>query len=92
MLQESRGRWIGRGFAEMTRFGMAFGTKRETLAGLSGLGDLVLYEGRSYVLRGLDPMGVPQRRVILEDPETGEEFAAWARDVSPAEPCPPSTV
>ncbi|MEO6581046.1 MAG: NAD(P)H-dependent glycerol-3-phosphate dehydrogenase [Sphingomicrobium sp.] len=33
---------VARGFAEMTRFGLAMGAKRETLAGLSGLGDLVL--------------------------------------------------
>tara|TARA_R110000868_G_scaffold6550_8_gene37095 strand:- start:8956 stop:9957 length:1002 start_codon:yes stop_codon:yes gene_type:complete len=33
---------IARGFAEMTRLGMALGAKRETLAGLCGLGDLVL--------------------------------------------------
>ena len=33
---------IARGFAEMTRFGLAMGARRETLAGLSGLGDLVL--------------------------------------------------
>ena len=31
-----------RGFAEMTRLGLALGAKRETLAGLSGLGDLIL--------------------------------------------------
>ena len=36
------------------------------------LGDLVTYEGRRYVVRGLDPMGVPDRRVDLEDVETGE--------------------
>jgi hypothetical protein len=52
------------------------------------IGDLVLYQGRPYVLRGLDPMGVPERRVILEDPETGEEFAALAGEVSPVEPGP----
>lgn len=40
--QNARAALIGRGFAEMTRFGVAFGAKRETLAGLSGLGDLVL--------------------------------------------------
>jgi glycerol-3-phosphate dehydrogenase (NAD(P)+) len=40
--QNARAALIGRGFAEMTRFGLAFGAKRETLAGLSGLGDLVL--------------------------------------------------
>jgi glycerol-3-phosphate dehydrogenase (NAD(P)+) len=40
--QNARAAMIGRGFAEMTRFGAAFGGRRETLAGLSGLGDLVL--------------------------------------------------
>jgi glycerol-3-phosphate dehydrogenase (NAD(P)+) len=40
--QNARAALIGRGFAEMTRFGVAFGARRETLAGLSGLGDLVL--------------------------------------------------
>jgi len=40
--QNARAALIARGFAEMTRFGMAMGAKRETLAGLSGLGDLVL--------------------------------------------------
>jgi glycerol-3-phosphate dehydrogenase (NAD(P)+) len=33
---------ITRGFAEMTRFAVALGAKAETLAGLCGLGDLVL--------------------------------------------------
>lgn len=31
-----------RGFAEMTRLGLALGARRETLTGLSGLGDLIL--------------------------------------------------
>jgi len=31
-----------RGFAELTRFGRAFGAKPETMTGLSGLGDLIL--------------------------------------------------
>jgi glycerol-3-phosphate dehydrogenase (NAD(P)+) len=33
---------VTRGFAEMVRFGAALGARRETLTGLSGLGDLVL--------------------------------------------------
>jgi glycerol-3-phosphate dehydrogenase (NAD(P)+) len=33
---------VTRGFAEMARLGTALGARRETLAGLSGLGDLVL--------------------------------------------------
>jgi hypothetical protein len=56
------------------------------------IGDLVLYQGRSYYLRGLDPMGVPERRVILENPETGEEIAALADEVTPAETQPPTAV
>jgi glycerol-3-phosphate dehydrogenase (NAD(P)+) len=40
--QNARAALIARGFAEMARFGAAFGARRETLAGLSGLGDLVL--------------------------------------------------
>ena len=40
--QNARAALIARGFAEMTRFGLAKGARPETLAGLSGLGDLVL--------------------------------------------------
>ncbi|HYG30546.1 MAG TPA: NAD(P)H-dependent glycerol-3-phosphate dehydrogenase [Allosphingosinicella sp.] len=38
----ARAALISRGFAEMTRFGLAKGARPETLAGLAGLGDLVL--------------------------------------------------
>ena len=40
--RNARAALISRGFAEMTRFGLARGARPETLAGLSGLGDLVL--------------------------------------------------
>jgi len=40
--QNARAALIARGFAEMTRFGLANGARRETLVGLSGMGDLVL--------------------------------------------------
>jgi glycerol-3-phosphate dehydrogenase (NAD(P)+) len=40
--QNARAALISRGFAEMTRFGLAKGARTETLAGLAGLGDLVL--------------------------------------------------
>jgi glycerol-3-phosphate dehydrogenase (NAD(P)+) len=36
---------VTRGFAELVRFGKAFGAKVETLTGLSGLGDLTLTAG-----------------------------------------------
>lgn len=38
----ARAALISRGFAEMSRFGMALGARPETLSGLAGLGDLVL--------------------------------------------------
>ncbi|HEY0115844.1 MAG TPA: NAD(P)H-dependent glycerol-3-phosphate dehydrogenase [Allosphingosinicella sp.] len=38
----ARAALISRGFAEMSRFGLAKGASPETLAGLAGLGDLVL--------------------------------------------------
>ncbi len=40
------------------------------------IGDLLDYEGKRYILRGLDPMGVPDRRADLEDAETGELIRA----------------
>lgn len=40
--QSARAALIARGYAEMLRFGEALGGRRETLAGLCGLGDLVL--------------------------------------------------
>ncbi len=47
------------------------------------IGDLVTYKGSAYVLRGLDPMGVPDRRVELEDPVTGERISVPMAEVSP---------
>ena len=40
--QNARAALIARGYAEMQRFGEALGAQRDTLAGLCGLGDLVL--------------------------------------------------
>jgi glycerol-3-phosphate dehydrogenase (NAD(P)+) len=40
--ESARAALVARGFAEMTRLGLALGGRAETMAGLSGLGDLVL--------------------------------------------------
>jgi hypothetical protein len=40
------------------------------------IGDPVLHRGRRYILRGLDPMSVPNRQAFLEDPENGEQVTA----------------
>jgi hypothetical protein len=53
------------------------------------IGDLVTYEGKSYVLRGLEPMSVPDRRAEIEDPESGERrtvpFSLLAEGPQPGE-------
>ena len=46
------------------------------------IGDFVTWQGRSYVLRGLEPMSVPDRQVELEDPESGERLFAPLEEVS----------
>ncbi len=50
------------------------------------IGNLVTYKGRAYVLRGLEPMSVPNRRVELEDSETGEVIVVPLAEVSPQDP------
>jgi glycerol-3-phosphate dehydrogenase (NAD(P)+) len=88
--QNARAALIGRGFAEMTRFGLACGAKRETLAGLSGLGDLVLTctstSSRNYSLgfglgegrSAADLMS--DRRTVAEGAFTAPVLARLARD------------
>jgi glycerol-3-phosphate dehydrogenase (NAD(P)+) len=79
--QNARAALIARGFAEMTRFGLAKGAKAETLAGLSGLGDLVLTcsspSSRNFTLgKGL---GEGRNAVeMLEGQRTVAEGAATA--------------
>jgi glycerol-3-phosphate dehydrogenase (NAD(P)+) len=79
--QNARAALIGRGFAEMSRFGQALGAKRDTLAGLSGLGDLVLTctstSSRNYSLG----IGLGQGRAaadLLADRRTVAEGAFTA--------------
>ena len=36
------------------------------------IGENVTYNGRSYVLLGIEPMSVPDRKAELREPETGE--------------------
>jgi glycerol-3-phosphate dehydrogenase (NAD(P)+) len=88
--QNARAALIGRGFAEMTRFGLAYGAKRETLAGLSGLGDLVLTcsstSSRNYSLGKGIGEGRPaaellaDRRTVAEGAFTAPVLARLARD------------
>jgi glycerol-3-phosphate dehydrogenase (NAD(P)+) len=88
--QNARAALIARGFAEMTRFGVAMGARPGTLAGLSGLGDLVLtcssVSSRNYSLgKGLgqgrsaaDLMA--DRRTVAEGAFTAPVLARLARE------------
>ncbi|MES2002806.1 MAG: NAD(P)H-dependent glycerol-3-phosphate dehydrogenase [Pseudomonadota bacterium] len=64
--QNARAALIARGFAEMTRFGVALGARRETLAGLSGLGDLVLTCSSTASRNFSLGLGLGQGRVTAE--------------------------
>ena len=91
--QNARAALIARGFAEMTRFGMAMGGRRETLAGLSGLGDLVLTcsstSSRNFSLgkaigQGMNPADLLRdRRTVAEGAHTAPvlDRIAKARDI-----------
>ena len=60
------------------------GAPAERCAADMRIGDQVTYQGRRYVLRGLDPMGVPDRRADLEDAETGELIRVPVAELEPA--------
>jgi hypothetical protein len=50
------------------------------------VGDLVIWKGRRYRLRGFDPMSVPDRNAYLEDEETGDPIAVPVAEVAPLRP------
>jgi glycerol-3-phosphate dehydrogenase (NAD(P)+) len=77
----ARAALIARGFAEMQRYGLARGARAETMAGLSGLGDLVLTcnseNSRNFSLgRGLGQG--KSARELLADRRTVAEGASTA--------------
>jgi glycerol-3-phosphate dehydrogenase (NAD(P)+) len=88
--QNARAALISRGFAEMTRFGLARGARAETLAGLSGLGDLVLTcsstSSRNFSLgKGLGEGRsasdlLSDRRTVAEGAATAPVLAEAARE------------
>ncbi len=85
----ARAALIARGFAEMQRYGRARGARAETLAGLSGLGDLVLTcnseNSRNFALgRGLGQGKsaaelLANRRSVAEGAATAPVLAASAQ-------------
>jgi glycerol-3-phosphate dehydrogenase (NAD(P)+) len=94
--QNARAALIARGYAEMLRFGEAFGAQRATLAGLCGLGDLVLTcsstSSRNFSLgealgRGEDPaVLLHERRTVAEGAFTAPVLARLAQERGVAMP------
>ena len=88
--QNARAALIARGFAEMARFGLAYGARRETLVGLSGLGDLVLTcsstSSRNFSLgKGIGEGRSPDelmsdRKTVAEGAFTAPVLARLARE------------
>ncbi|EGD57823.1 glycerol-3-phosphate dehydrogenase (NAD(P)+) [Novosphingobium nitrogenifigens DSM 19370] len=88
--QNARAALIGRGHAEMVRFGVAMGAQAETLSGLSGLGDLVLTctstASRNFTLgKALGEGGsaaalLGDRRTVAEGAFTAPVLAGMARE------------
>ncbi|MFD1331752.1 NAD(P)H-dependent glycerol-3-phosphate dehydrogenase, partial [Methylopila musalis] len=74
---------IARGFAELTRLGVALGAKSETLSGLSGLGDLVLTatssKSRNFALGLALGRGEPPPDKLAEGAATAEALVALAQ-------------
>jgi hypothetical protein len=50
------------------------------------LGDTVIFQGRAFVLRGLDPVSVAGGRAQLEDPDTGETVTVPLAELEPPPP------
>jgi glycerol-3-phosphate dehydrogenase (NAD(P)+) len=80
-----------RGFAELVRFGKAYGAKPETMMGLSGLGDLLLTcsspQSRNFTFgvnlgRGHDPATIQKTTGLAEGAFTASVLLDMARERS----------
>jgi glycerol-3-phosphate dehydrogenase (NAD(P)+) len=71
-----------RGFSELARFGRACGARSETLAGLSGLGDVILTcsspQSRNFALGFALGSGEPEPAVLAEGRSTAPVLVALA--------------
>jgi hypothetical protein len=48
------------------------------------IGDLVVHDGKLYLLRGVEPMSVDERKAELEDPATGERLRVLCAEIEEA--------
>ncbi|HXN07169.1 MAG TPA: NAD(P)H-dependent glycerol-3-phosphate dehydrogenase [Nitrospiria bacterium] len=72
----SRAALITRGLSEIIRLGSALGAKKETFAGLSGIGDLILTatsrQSRNYSVGFKIGKGIPMSQITGESPSVAE--------------------
>jgi hypothetical protein len=47
------------------------------------LDDAVIWQGRSYVVKGIDPMNVPDRTASLEDIQTDQRVRVPVDEIAP---------
>ncbi|MEO1453330.1 MAG: NAD(P)H-dependent glycerol-3-phosphate dehydrogenase [Pseudomonadota bacterium] len=84
LAESARAAVITRGYAEMIRFATAQGARAETLAGLSGLGDLVLTatssKSRNYTAGVAMGAGDPPAPGTVEGIATAKAVARLAKD------------
>jgi glycerol-3-phosphate dehydrogenase (NAD(P)+) len=75
---------VTRGFAELFRFGRAFGARSETLTGLSGLGDVILTcsspQSRNYSYGMAVGRGDPAQAVLAEGIFTAPVLLEMAKE------------
>src|ERR671934_373061 len=75
---------VTRGFAELFRFGRAFGARPETLTGLSGLGDVILTcstpQSRNYSFGMAVGRGDPAQAVLAEGIFTAPVLLEMAKE------------
>jgi glycerol-3-phosphate dehydrogenase (NAD(P)+) len=83
--ENARAALLARSFAELARLGEALGAKRETLMGLSGLGDLVLTatskSSRNFSYGAAIGAGAPPDGKLAEGVDTAPALVARAKAV-----------
>ena len=84
--ENARAALLARSFAELARLGEALGAKRETLMGLSGLGDLVLTatskSSRNFLFGAALGAGEKPGAALAEGVDTAPALVARARSVN----------
>lgn len=80
--ESARAALLARSFAELTRLGVALGARSETLAGLSGLGDLVLTATSAHSRNFSFGRGIGRGKSVAELSAPGQPLAEGVETAS----------